>query len=193
MVNFKVIYKKNEYLPELLTVRVVSNDMKFFLEALDYLKNFRKVKVHVCTSEDHPTLQFHIIGEDKLNGIVRDLNDIKSEVEESHKEALKRHNAFMADVKAKRDQEEKVKDSHNPSIPNCYDKALNRNDSSRCCGTTDANRHEPANEHVEENKPDNDHSVIKIEISGDEDVKRKFIERLVAAAKGIAEDLMEEE
>lgn len=190
MVDFKVFYKKNEYLPELLTVRVVSHDLKFFLESLDYLKNFCKLKVHICRNEDHPTLQFHIIGEEKLGGIVRDLNDIKLEVEEIHKENLKRHNA---EVKAK-SENDSVKDYHNQSMTCDCNPDLNRNDTftAKQCGcengSTDANHN-----NQEEAPIDEDPSVIRIEISGDENVKRKFIEQLLAAAKEIAGKLMAEE
>lgn len=190
MVDYKVFYKRNEYLPELLTVRVMSTNLKFFFNSLEYLREYAKVKVHVCSDAKVPTLQFCVIGRDKLDNIVRDLDDIKQEVAEDEKEALKHLNS-NACKKDKNDEDESVKDYHNQQVPGDYDDSLNRNDSSHHCGVTDAK-----NDDLEEELPHDDEtenhevSEIRIELHGDEDLKRKFVERLVPAVLSIAKDIM---
>lgn len=162
MVDFEVYYKQNEYIPELLNVRVVSKSPDFFVVALDYLKNYRNLNVHLRGGVGAPALQFLLVGEKKLAEIVRDLEDIKLEVIENIKQVeTKEEGKRQEDCHCKREEYEEP--------CNC------KNEEKHAC---------------RENDIGNGKTTIQITINGSAEDKQKFIDQLLVAVKAIAEDIV---
>lgn len=172
MVDFDVYYKQNAYIPELLNVRVVSKSPDFFVGALDYLKNYRNLNVHLRGGADAPALQFLIVGEKKLAEIVRDLEDIKCEVIENIKQ--------VGTIEERVDKALEKEEGKKPEDCRCD---CEKHEDQRNCKNEEKHA-------CRENDLGNGKTTIQITINGSAEDKQKFIDRLLVAVKTIAEDIV---